>query len=57
MIIDPIDPKNHSIQSNCGIFNGNVLISQSLTNQENGSRIIKQLAKLVQTLSHIVFAA
>ena len=40
MIIDPIDPKNHSIQSNCGIFNGNVLISQSCTNHRNGSRII-----------------
>jgi len=57
MIIDPIDTKNNSIQSNCGVFNGNVLISHSLTNQENGSKIIKQLAKLVQTLSHIVFAA
>jgi hypothetical protein len=57
MIIDPIDPKNHSIQLNCGIYNGNVLISQSLTNQESGLRIIKELVKLVQTLSHIVFAA
>ena len=56
MIIDPIDPKNHSIESNCGIFNGNVLISQSRTNHKNGSRIIKQLAKFVQTLSHVVFA-